>query len=109
MATITNTTPHNIALLDQWTHEVIETYPSSDISIRLEQVEETIDVIDGTEVLRITFNANDSLPAVIEGHYYIVSAIVANAHPERKDFLMVCHTVRDDNGRIKGCTAWAKI
>jgi len=106
---ITNTTPHEVALLTTDTNEVIETFPPSDISIRLDQNEEVIDHINDTEVLRITFNANESLPPMEDGHYYIVSAIVANAHPERTDFLMVAHTVRDENGRIIGCTAWARV
>ena len=50
-----------------------------------------------------------NLPDYEEGVYYIVSALVANAYPERKDLLMVNETIRDDDGRIIGCKSFAVV
>lgn len=103
---IVNMTPHPINLLDEDNNPIQTIAPSGD-TIRLSQEEQVVDSIDGVDVLYITFSASDSLPEPIEGTYFIVSALVANAYPERIDFLMVAGTVRDENGRIAGCTAWA--
>ncbi len=53
---------------------------------------------DGNEV---------GLPQRKDGTFYIVSSITAQAVPDRDDFLMVDGTVRDDSGRIIGCTGFA--
>ena len=110
MITYTNTTPHAINVLND-ENELIMEIPSSGISIRLDQTESLVTTLSDdnaeVEVLRIKFQANEDLPPIKPLHYYIVSQVVANAHPERPDFLMVSRTVRDDNGRIIGCRAWA--
>ena len=54
---------------------------------------------DGTEI--------GPLPVAVENKFYIVSRIAALAMPERTDLLMVDDTIRDDNGRIIGCTGFA--
>jgi len=105
--TFTNMTPHPINLLDAATEPIMTIEPSGD-TIRLTESKEVVDNIEGVDVLEITFSAGGNLPAVVDGVYYIVSALVANAYPERLDFLMVANTLRDDNGRIYGCTAWAR-
>ena len=47
------------------------------------------------------------LPVAPNGTFYIVSRIAALAMPERTDLLMVDGTIRDENGRIIGCTGFA--
>jgi len=49
------------------------------------------------------------LPDKQEGVLYIVSRITAEALPNRDDLLMVDGTVRDDDGRIIGCTGFAQL
>ena len=114
---ITNLTPHPVNILVAGGSIEI---PSSG-SIRLnENVSEIASIaiytndecsthVGRVPLLFITFDAGSSLVDWPEkdNHFYIVSALVANAYPDRKDFLMVAKTVRDDEGRIKGCTALA--
>ena len=49
------------------------------------------------------------LPDKQEGVLYIVSRITAEALPNRDDLLMVDGTVRDDDGRIIGCTGFSQL
>ena len=110
MITYTNTTPHAINVLND-ENELIMEIPPSGMTIRLDQTEELVTRIPvgdaELDILKIKFTANEELPLPLPGHFFIVSQVVANAHPERPDFLMVSRTVRDDNGRIIGCRAWA--
>jgi hypothetical protein len=113
LADITNLTPHPVTILTLDGERELETIPSSG-SIRLnENVTELGDGIlfrsFAIPLLHITFEADNAISDWPErdNHFYIVSALVANAYPERTDFLMVAKTVRDDEGRIKGCTAFA--
>lgn len=102
-------TPHPINLLTTEGEE-IATFPSEG-TIRLEKSSYQIGSCDveghSVELLHSTFNSNDDIPEPVEGTTFIVSALVANAYPQRFDFVMVENTVRDDNGRIIGCTAFA--
>jgi hypothetical protein len=116
-ATFVNMTPHDINLLTTEGEE-ITTFPSEG-KIRLDKSSVTVGLfsIEGqtVELLRSSFVAPighlkphpNGIPEPVEGTMFIVSALVANAYPERTDFVMVENTVRDDNGRIIGCTAFA--
>tara|TARA_Y100001951_G_scaffold56277_1_gene44593 strand:+ start:2214 stop:2576 length:363 start_codon:yes stop_codon:yes gene_type:complete len=117
MGMFTNLTPHPINILDGDGNGVM-IIPSSG-SIRLNEITDTVDVlslarhVDGLfdlKILHITFEADNAISdwPVKPNHYYIVSALVANAYLERTDFLMVARTVRDENHRIIGCTALAR-
>jgi len=110
MITYTNTTPHAINVLND-ENELIMEIPPSGMTIRLDQTEELVTTIPvgdtELDILNIKFKANEELPLPLPRHFFIVSQVVANAHPERADFLMVARTVRDDKGRIIGCRAWA--
>jgi len=52
----------------------------------------------------------NALPEEIQGVYYIISNLAANAIPSyRKDFLVPGPVVRDDKGRILGCNGLRKV
>ena len=111
LAYLPNLTPHPVTILNDEGEEW-DSIPSSG-SIRLnENVSEIgnlkMDLIE-VPILFITFEADNVISDWPEkdNYFYIVSVLVANAYPDRKDFLMVAKTVRDENGRIKGCTAFA--
>lgn len=104
---IVNMTPHPINLLDEDNNPIQTIAPSGD-TIRLSQEETVVDSLAGVDVLHIAFTASEELPEFLSGTYFVVSALVANAYPHHTDFLMVARTVRDENGRIIGCTAWAR-
>ena len=106
-----NMTPHPINLLTGDGVPLLTIPPSGD-TIRLDETEEMVDdlIVNGiqVEISFKTFSASADLPAIEANTFYIVSAMVANAYPERFDFLIVNRTVRDNDGRIMGCTAFAR-
>ncbi len=51
----------------------------------------------------------ENLPPQEDGVKLIVSRIVASACPEREDLFVPDETVRDEQGRIVGCRALARI
>jgi|TARA_R100000084_G_C4608938_1_gene127033 hypothetical protein len=108
--TFTNLTPHSINLIAEVEDESFTISPSGN-TLRLDSTEKTLFrfcYAPEISVHQVTYSVAGELPPMIENHYYIVSALVANAYPDRRDFLMVHKTVRDDNGRIIGCRAFAQ-
>jgi len=51
----------------------------------------------------------EGLPSPEEGVYYVVSRVVAEAARDRDDLLIPDDTVRDPQGRVIGCRAFARI
>jgi len=56
-----------------------------------------------------SYGEPEGLPEPVEGRYYIVSVVTAQAAKDRKDLLIVDSTVRDGEGRICGCTAFGQV
>lgn len=56
-----------------------------------------------------TYGKPEGLPEPVEGRYYVVSALTAQAAKDRHDLLIVDSTVRDGAGRICGCTAFGRV
>lgn len=56
-----------------------------------------------------TYGSPEGLPEPVEGTYYIVSALTAQAAKDRTDLLIVDGTVRDADNRICGCTAFGRV
>jgi len=100
---IINMTPHEINLFI----EVGEINLPSSGTIRLEEKINIIGNIGGVPIIEKKFFAAKKLPPEIDGVYYIVSLIVAQTYPQRKDFLVIGETIRDENGRIAGCKSFA--
>ena len=64
--------------------------------------------LDGVPLFRPAFGGGVyNLPAPVEGTVYIVSALVFNAAPDRKDLATVLGGVKDLMGRICGCVGLA--
>ena len=57
-------------------------------------------------VHRVKYGAVDGLPEPKDNVVYIVSAIVKNAVPNRKDLLSPGEVVRDKQGNIIGCNGF---
>ena len=108
---IVNLTPHALNFLDA-ENRVVLTVPSSGVA-RAAQRRENIGTIDADgvtlPVTRSVFGAVDGLPAPEAGTIYVVSAITAQAVPEREDVLIVDDSVRDENGRIIGVRGLAHV
>lgn len=102
MTKFVNLTPHEITLCGV-------KLPSEGLA-RCATLEQQIAVIDGVRVNYRTFGEVIGLPAPKEDTVYIVSAIVAQAIAgKRDDVFVVDETVRDENGKIIGCNALARV
>ena len=126
---IINLTPHAVALYSmEDCQEVVQgkyktlllkegakpkcVYPSKGVA-RASAVKAEVDHLTiGDLVVPVnatTYGAPEGLPEPVEGRYYIVSTLTAQAAVDRKDLLIVDSTVRDGEGRIVGCTAFGRV
>lgn len=108
---LTNLTPHTVQIL--WAGDGFEIEPSSPparCAVETEIVD-TISVWDGflVPVTRPRFGAVTGLPDPEDGVGYIVSRVVAEARPDRRDLYIPDQLVRDNQGRIVGCRALAQV
>lgn len=128
-----NMTPHSINLVTITGHSALTTIEPSGQTLRVPRPkdEKVTEVTVGTSDRRMNGTATvtvnrkvfaglsavvvdaegneTALPEPVEGTYYIVSRIACEAMPERSDLLMVDGTVRDENGRIIGCTGFSVL
>ena len=104
MAQIKNLTPHAIHLVDQ-DGQVLRTFTSEGL-VRLKTTTVDAGTIAGCRVTRTEFGQPEGLPEFQEGTYYLVSQLVKNALPERKDLLVPAEVVRDQSGNIVGCNSF---
>ena len=65
-------------------------------------------IADSVSVNKSVFGEVVGLPEPIEGTWYIVSRIVAEA-AQRSDLLVPDETVRNSEGQIVGCKSFATI
>ncbi len=123
MSTIVNCTPHSIDLMeevdDEWVNRL--TIPSSGLLVRVATDVENVGSVTCDEqefdvrkrvfgdVTVTDIDGNDVGLPVKDDTFYVVSLIVAQALPEREDLLLVDGTIRDDGGRIIGCTGFAVL
>lgn len=110
-----NLTQHDVVLLDV-DDAVMLTIPPSGVVARCETTRTTIGHLslqgaDGcyTPINRTQFGVVTDLPAPQHYTIYIVSRIVAEACPERRDLYIPDDTVRDNDGRIIGARALAQV
>lgn len=101
--TVINKTPHAVHIIDESGH-VVRTYEKGESQIRLAvKTVQDVPLLDGTPTSRTNFGEPEGLPNFKKGTFYIVSQLVKNALPDRKDLLVPAEVVRDDNGNIIGC------
>lgn len=108
---IVNLTPHALNFIGA-DGETVLTVPSSGVA-RAKQTRVAIGCVetDGAAlpVCRTTYGAVDGLPAPEDGTVYVVSALTAQAVPDRADVYITDDAVRDDAGRVIGCRGLAHI
>jgi hypothetical protein len=132
MTQIINMTPHEVHIVDE-NGQVLHTFPRSGRTIRLsidtvrgediiiETEENNLDIhwmfpiYASIPTSRTVFGEPLGLPdedssgdrhpgyAFYYDTYYIVSQLVKNALPHRKDLLVPAEVVRDEKGNILGC------
>ena len=106
--TLVNLTPHSITFVDDVGNTVLTVEPSGQIA-RCSVTREKIGEINGIPVNQTRFGKVENLPEPQEGTIFIVSALTAQAVPEREDVFITDDAVRDEQGRIIGARALAHI
>jgi len=110
---IMNLTPHPLNLMPAGPTGPVVTIPPSGQVARCATSRVQVDTItvDGVTipVNRTQFGEVTGLPDPQPDTIYIVSAVVAQAVPDRTDVFIVDDAVRDEQGRIIGCRALAHV
>lgn len=102
-----NLTPHEVSLVDDQGSILLVIQPE-ETSARCAVKREIAFLADGVQVNRSVFGEVIGLPDPVEGTWYIVSRIVAEA-ARRGDLLVPDETVRNSEGQIVGCKSFATI
>lgn len=113
VVTVDNYTPHLISLYTPDGKTQLCGITSSGIA-RAKEIHETIDRLTtdnfNVPVDKVSYGEVEGLPPEKEGVYHVVSLItVLQCAGKRNDLLIVSGTVRDDQGRIIGCTGFARV
>ena len=103
---IINLTPHSVRVVSEEGKTIAE-FPSQGV-LRLSEHREKITEIQGIPVFYKEYGTTE-LPEKRQDTYYIVSLPVAQAFPDRDDFIVPDNLVRDNQGRVIGCKAFAKV
>lgn len=108
---IVNMTPHALNII-AGNGAVALTIPSSGVARAAQKREHIADLtVDGVSipVSKSTYGAVEGLPAPVDGVIYVVSALTAQACPDRADVFITDDPVRDEAGRIIGCRGLARL
>lgn len=105
---IINLTPHAINFLDESNQPILTVEPSGVIA-RAKQTRTLCGNIAGIPVNQCAYGQVQGLPEPAKETIYVVSAITAQACPEREDVYIVDDSVRNEDGRIIGVRALAHI
>lgn len=104
--TIVNLTPHGINLLNRDLTPLV-TIPASGNVARCTQETIPNGNIGGIPITATSFGEVEGLPQEKEATYYIVSRLVMQGCPSRRDLLVPNELQRDDEGHIIGCLSLA--
>ena len=101
MPTIVNRTPHTVRILigDAAMRTIEPTFPTP----RTASTRMQVSIVDGIPVDHVIYGGVVDLPPAEPGVFLIVSLMVAQAVPERKDLLIPGEVVRDAAGVIVAC------
>lgn len=108
MSEFVNLTPHAINICDHDGNTLRVIEPSGSVA-RISVETTPVGIIDGIQITKNVYSDIIGLPKPKDGHYYIVSSLVAQQVPNRDDVLITNDAVRDDKGRIIGCRSLARI
>lgn len=108
---IVNLTPHEVKIVDGG-NNVVAVFPSDGVA-RASQHDVLVDEINSIPVVKTEFGEVLGLPEPTEGTVFIVSRITVEAVRAQglstDDLLVTSGAVRDDQGRIVGCRAFARL
>lgn len=80
---------------------VLEQYKGEPIRVSCES--RKVDTVEGIDIYENIYGEVTGLPEFKEGVYYVVSAMVRQALPERKDLLSPGQLIRNEAGQPVGC------
>lgn len=104
---LVNLTPHPITLhRKDGTTITIAPEPTP---ARVATTTREVGAVDGIPLVEEHYGKVTGLPEAKQGVVYVVSRPVVDACPERRDLLVVTDTVRDDQGRVTGARALARL
>ena len=110
---IVNLTPHALNLMPKGPDGPTVTIPPSGQAARcaVDRVQVDTVTVDGitVPVNQTQFGSVSDLPDPQPDTIFVVSALVAQAVPDRQDVFIVDDAVRDDQGRIIGARALAHV
>ena len=123
---VINCTPHDVAIYstadcylytgcfylregDEELPEPIIVYPATKKPARAIYVRRDAGLTDWILIYRWHLDKIVNLPEPKPGTYYIVSKKVAQACPEREDFIFPGTLVRDAEGRVVGCIDFSRV
>ena len=110
---IINLTPHALFLMPAGPTGPVVTIPPSGLVARCATSRMQVDTVTvdsiSVPVNQTRFGEVSDLPDPQPDTIYVVSALVAQAVPDRQDVFIVDDAIRDDQGRIIGCRALAHI
>ncbi len=111
MNVIINLTPHVVSVVSE-TGSIVAEYPSMGVA-RATQSDSPCGTLEGIPLVRSEFGVVEGLPEFVSGTWYVVSAITATAARTEgrttEDLLLTSGPVRDADGRIVGCRAFALV
>lgn len=123
---IINCTPHDVAIYntvdcylyngglylregDEERPEPLSVYPAAKEPARVTFVQKPAGMADGIPVCWWAPNEIVNLPGPKPGTYYIVSKLLAQACPERKDLIFRGTVVRDAEDYVVGCIDFSRV
>lgn len=108
---VVNLTPHEVKIVDGG-NNVVAVFPSDGVA-RASQHDVLVDEINSIPVVKTEFGEVLGLPEPTEGTVFIVSRITVEAVRAQglstDDLLVTSGAVRDSQGRIIGCRAFARL
>lgn len=99
-----NLTPHPIVTKAPNGKE--KEYPPVGPVARVVENKDEIGLIDDVPLYRMSYGKVEGLPRPLEGCWMVVSSMVRQALPERRDLISPGELVRDDLGRVIACKAF---
>ena len=108
MTQVINLTPHSITFCDPEGKPVRTVAPSGTLA-RVSSRTKVTGELAGIPVTETIYDDVVGLPEEKEDTIYLVSSLVAQRVPERKDVFIPSESVRDAEGRIVGCKSLGRI
>ncbi|WP_291566899.1 MULTISPECIES: hypothetical protein [unclassified Clostridium] len=102
---ILNYTPHTVNIIISESGEIYNFLSVG--NARCIQTTVQVGEINNIPITSTKFGEVEGLPQEQEGIYYIVSRLILQALPQRKDLLVPNEVVRDEEGKIIGCKSLA--